>query len=75
MSQTAKYSFNDDTAEARELRFGQALVDAEIEGIARDPEGEALVQQMLEQGVGGDERRARLKAYLLGREAHILAAE
>jgi|GEM_PF-2378024 hypothetical protein len=75
MTQTAKISFNDETTEARTLRFEQALVDAEIEGIERDPDGEAFLRQMFEQGIGGDERRARLKAYLQGKEAHTLAAE
>jgi hypothetical protein len=75
MDQTAKFSFNDVTAAARSFRFEQALVDAEIEGIARDHDGEALLRQMLEQGFDGDERRARLKTYLQAKEAHSIAAE
>jgi hypothetical protein len=75
MEKIADFSFHDHTPEASKFRFEQALADAEIEGIARDPDGEAYLLQMVEQGIDGDERRKRLKAYLTGKDAHILAAE
>ena len=75
MAKLDSFSFNDDTTEARTFRFEQALADAEIEGITRDPDGEAFLLQMVAQGIDGAERRKRLKAYLMDKDVHTLAAE
>lgn len=71
----APITFNDDTLEGRLLRFEQALVDADIEGIGHDPEGEALLRRMIEERVSSPERRARLQAYLQSKVSRSLAAE
>lgn len=48
-------------------RYDQAMIDADIEGLARDPEAEALVEQWMEEGVPIDERMERLKQFLRSR--------
>jgi hypothetical protein len=75
VSKMSNTSFNDQTTEAQLLRLGEAMVDANIEGLDRDPEGEALLRKMVEEGLSGPERRARLKAYLQSKVSHSLAAE
>jgi hypothetical protein len=75
MENDAPIRFSDDTLEGRLQRFEQALVDADIEGIKPAPEGEALLRDMIVRGIRGDERIARLKAYLANKRAHTIAAE
>lgn len=75
MSKPAPPRFSDDTPEARAFRLEQAFVDAEIEGIARDPEAEALLHQLEEDGVSDEERIRRLTAYVKSRFSKTLAAE
>ena len=75
MSKPITPCFHDDTPEARELRFEQALVDAEIEGIARNPEGEGFLRRLYELGLSGEQRRARIRAYLHDKTGQTIAAE
>ncbi len=49
-------------AAARE-RYEQAMVDADIEGLARDPEAEKLSAEMDTQGIPIEEQISRLKVY------------
>jgi len=67
--------FSDDTLEAQLFRLDQASIDADIEGVAPDPEGEALLRRLVAEGVPGPERRARLIAHIRARHAKALAAE
>lgn len=60
--------------EARE-RYEQALVDADIEGLARDSEAEELAAQMDAEGVPIEDQIKRLKAYFIGKERLAHAAE
>jgi hypothetical protein len=75
MGSDAPIRFSDDTLEGRLQRFEQGLIDADIEGIKPDPEGEAFVRDMIVRGISGDECIARLKSYLAGRRAGNIAAE
>lgn len=61
-------------AEARE-RYEQALVDADIEGLARDSEAEELAAQMDAEGAPIEDQIKRLKAYFIGKERLAHAAE
>lgn len=61
-------------AEARE-RYEQALVDADIEGLARDSEAEKLAAQMDAEGVPIEDQIKRLKAYFIEKERLAHAAE
>lgn len=42
-------------------RYDQAMIDADIEGLPRDPESEVLIEQWREEGVPIEERIERLK--------------
>jgi hypothetical protein len=75
MSKMSGAGFNHHTTKSQLLRLDEAMVDADIEGIDRDPEGEALLRKMVEEGLSGPERRARLNAYLQSKVSHSLAAE
>jgi hypothetical protein len=55
--------------EAMAWRAEQAEVDADIEGLARDPGAEALVQQMNAAGIPLDEQRERIRAYFQGKRS------
>lgn len=62
------------TAKSEALeRYESAMVDADIEGLARDRELEALVDQWRSEGVDPEERIARLKD--IYRERELRAAE
>lgn len=65
-----KPSFSKDA----KLRYDQAMVDADIEGMARDLEVEAFVREMDKQGLRADLRIKRLKAFLTERRM-VPAAE
>ncbi len=54
-------------------RAGQAQVDADIEGLARDPEADRMVAKMDDEGVPIEEQIERLKAYFIGRKGPKLA--
>lgn len=61
-------------AEAETLeRYESAMVDADIEGLARDAEAEALVEQWRKAGVSIEEQIERLKNRYRGRQ--LRAAE
>jgi len=75
MEDKAPLRFSDDCLEGRLQRFEQGLVDADIEGIKPDPEGEAFVRDLIVRGIRGDERIARITAYLASRRAANIAAE
>ncbi len=49
-------------------RAGQAQVDADIEGLSRDPEADRLVAEMAAEGVAPRQRIDRLKAYFRTRQ-------
>lgn len=59
---------------ARE-RYEQALVDADIEGLADDPEAAQLAAQMDADGVSIETQIERLKAYFIEKERLAQAAE
>lgn len=52
--------FNDKSPQAAQHRYEQAMIDADIEGLAQDPEAEALVAQWTKDGVDHDEQLKRL---------------
>lgn len=54
-------------------RYESAMVDADIEGLARDPEAEALVAKWRDEGLTPEERIERLKEFYQGRR--LRAAE
>ena len=56
-------------------RGEQAHVDADIEGLARLPETEALVAQMDREGLSPAEQRERLIAYYREKARSTVAAE
>ena len=56
-------------------RREQAHVDADIEGLARLPESDALVAQMDREGLSSAERRERLIAYYKEKSRAAVAAE
>ena len=58
---------------AAQYRYEQAMIDADIEGLARDPEAEALVEQWREDGVSVEDRIERLKQFYSDRQT--IAAE
>jgi hypothetical protein len=49
--------------EAVQWRGGQSTVDSDIEGLARDTDADALMQQMDLDNVPSDEQRVRLMAF------------
>ena len=55
-------------------RERQAHVDADIEGLSRDPEASQLLAEMKAAGVPVATRIERLKAYFVGRRDRKLAA-
>ena len=61
-------------AEARE-RYEQALVDADIEGLADDPEAARLAAQMDVEHIPIETQIERLKAYFVEKERLTHAAE
>jgi len=54
-------------------RYESAMVDADIENLARDPEAEALIAQWREEGISVEMRIERLKDLYRGRQ--LRAAE
>ncbi|MGD9537104.1 MAG: hypothetical protein AB7P52_05045 [Alphaproteobacteria bacterium] len=62
-------------SKAAQARYRQAMVDADIEGLARDPGAEKLVEDMRAQGVSVEERIERLKAFFANKEPRADAAE
>lgn len=59
---------------ARE-RYGQAMVDADIEGLARSPEIEAMIAGWDAEGVDDEEQIRRLKAHFATGSPEKNAAE
>ena len=59
---------------ARE-RYEQAMVDADIEGLPRSPEIEAMIARWDAEGIDAEEQIRRLKAHFAERSAGIDAAE
>ena len=55
-------------AEDAVWRERQADVDADIEGLSRDPEADRLMAEMDAGGVPIDDQIRRLKAYFVGRQ-------
>lgn len=53
---------------AAKARYEQAMIDADIEGLARDPEAEALVEQWRNAGIPVEDRIERLKALYQNRQ-------
>ncbi len=71
-------SFNDPTPEGAAYRGEQAMIDADIEGLADDPGAAKLMDELREAGVPVEERMERLFSYLhdLGEvEPSVVAAE
>lgn len=69
-------SFYGEDAASAEWRSQQAHVDADIEGLARDPVAEKLVEDWRKTGLSSAEQRARLIAYFRNKEpASTFAAE
>jgi hypothetical protein len=50
-------------------RYEQALVDADIEGLARDPEAERLIAAMTAAGLSPEQQVERITAMFLTRKA------
>ena len=59
--------YGDDKASAK-WRAQQADVDADIEGLARDPVAEQLVAEWDQAGISLEEQRARLIIYFRSKE-------
>ncbi|MGD9784659.1 MAG: hypothetical protein AB7E80_01665 [Hyphomicrobiaceae bacterium] len=55
-------------AEDAAWREHQADVDADIEGLSRDPEADRIVSEMDAAGVPMDDQIRRLKAYFVARQ-------
>ena len=72
---TTKVAFNDPTPEGAAFRGQQAMVDADIEGLARDPEVEKFVAEMERNGLSVDEQILRLTAYFSRDNSVVNAAE
>lgn len=67
-------TFKDKKTDAEALeRYKSAMVDADIEGLARDPEAEALVEQWRADGVSIEAQIELLKDLYQGRR--LRAAE
>ena len=75
MSTANRPRFHDDTPEARAFRLEQGFVDAAIEGIPRDRENEAFLQQLVSENLSAGERAERIKTYLREKDYSTLAAE
>jgi hypothetical protein len=65
----------DDDPASIAWRDSQAVVDADIEGLARDPGAEALIKEMDAAGTSFEEQRTRLIAYFRGEVKLPSAAE
>lgn len=62
--------------EAKAWRRDQANVDADIEGLARNADTEALMQEMTASGLSADEKIQRLHAHVQSKHAEAdIAAE
>ena len=76
MNAPATVGFNEPTPEGAAYRARQAHVHADIEGLARDPGAEKLMDDLRSAGVPISERMARLGEYLREKErAQSHAAE
>lgn len=60
-------------AEDAAWRVAQAQIDADIEGLARDPESERFIAEMDAAGVSYEEQIERLKVYFVSRRDRGLA--
>lgn len=60
MKKKPQFDFNAQTPEAAAYRYEQAHVDADIEGMARDPKLDALHEQWEQDNVPHEERICRL---------------
>lgn len=67
--------FNATTPEAAQYRADQAMIDADIEGMARDPELESLIEAWEAEGLPNNEIKARISAYFTADEPVTQAAE
>ena len=74
-SKTIKPNFHDKTPEGAAYRVQQARVDADIEGMARDPEIAALCDRWRAEGVPTEEFINRLTKVLKAADVSTLAAE
>ena len=54
-----------------EWRRAQAHVDADIEGLSRDPVASQMAEDMIAEGIGVEERIRRLKTYFIGRQREL----
>lgn len=59
----ATVAFNDPTPEGAAFRSQQAMVDADIAGLARDPATEKFVDEMRREGLSVEEQIGRLTVY------------
>ena len=71
----ATVAFNDPTPEGAAFRFEQAMVDADIEGLARNSETEQLFAEMDRLGLSQEERVRRVVAYYSESNSGVNAAE
>lgn len=62
-------------ASAARERYEQAMVDADIEGLPRSPEIEAMIAEWDAKGIGGKEQIRRLKAFFAAQGPEVNAAE
>jgi hypothetical protein len=60
---TPKWWMDSPSAEAAQWRAAQSNVDSDIEGLARDTDADALMQQMDAEFVPFDEQRVRLMEF------------
>lgn len=68
--------FLDDTPEAAEFRWQQGQIDADIEGLADDPDVRKVVDELRSSGMSIDQMLAALADYLRDRyEPDAAAAE
>ncbi len=68
-------AFNDDTPQGMAFHAEQAMVDADIEGLADDLGAKALIVEMEKLGVSLDEQVVRLARYFRDIATVIDAAE
>lgn len=61
--------FNSHKPDDAAWRYEQAQVDADIEGLPRDAEAEALIAAMVAAGVSPEVQIERIKAMFLARKA------
>lgn len=60
---------------AARRRYGQAMVDADIESLARSPEIEAMIAEWDRRGIDDEEQIRRLKSVFAARNPEAHAAE